>query len=108
MLLLLARWIHKTHHNCTIIVRSSTITVDLYGLQSTKKNKPVSPVGYPRRAYFSYPTNYAIGEWVHGSLDEPILKFGSWSARDKGIASERSVGGIANRENGHGTASPLL
>ena len=29
-------------------------------------------------------------------------------ARDKGIASERSVGGIANRENGHGTATSLL
>ena len=29
-------------------------------------------------------------------------------ARDKGIASERSVGGIANRVNGHGTATSLL
>ena len=29
---------------------------------------------YLRRAYFSYPTYYAIGERVHGSLDEPILK----------------------------------
>ena len=37
--------------------------------------------GYPRWAYFSYPTYYAIGERVHGSLDEPILKFGSWSSK---------------------------
>ena len=29
-------------------------------------------------------------------------------ARDKRIASERSVGGIANRVNGHGTATSLL
>ena len=29
-------------------------------------------------------------------------------ARDKSIASERSVGGIANRVNGHGTATSLL
>ena len=33
-------------------------------------------VGYPRRAYFSYPKYYAIGERVHGSFDEPILKPG--------------------------------
>ena len=46
-----------------------------------KKNKPVNPAGYPRRAYFSYPTYYAIGERVHGSLDEPILNFGSWSRK---------------------------
>ena len=36
---------------------------------------------YPRRAYFSYPTYYAIGERVHGSLDEPILKSGSRSSK---------------------------
>ena len=30
MLLLLARWLHKTHRNCTIIVRWSSNTVDLY------------------------------------------------------------------------------
>ena len=30
MFLLLARWLHKTHRNCTIIARSSTNTVDLY------------------------------------------------------------------------------
>ena len=30
MLLLLARWLHNTHPNCTIIARSSTNTVDLY------------------------------------------------------------------------------
>ena len=29
-------------------------------------------------------------------------------ARDESIASERSVGGIANRVNGHGTATSLL
>ena len=29
MFLLLARWLHKTHRNCTIIARSSTNTVDL-------------------------------------------------------------------------------
>ena len=29
-------------------------------------------------------------------------------ARDKSIASERSVGEIANRVNGHGTATSLL
>ena len=29
-------------------------------------------------------------------------------ARDKSIASERSVGGIANRVNGHGTPTSLL
>ena len=29
-------------------------------------------------------------------------------ARDKSIASERSVGGITNRVNGHGTATSLL
>ena len=29
-------------------------------------------------------------------------------ARDESIDSERSVGGIANRVNGHGTASSLL
>ena len=29
-------------------------------------------------------------------------------ARDKSITSERSVGGIANRLNGHGTATSLL
>ena len=51
------------------------------GLQSTKKNKPVNPAGYPRRSYFSYPAYYAIGEQVHGSLDERILKFGSWSSK---------------------------
>ena len=28
--------------------------------------------GYPRQAYFSYPTYYTICERVHGSLDEPI------------------------------------
>ena len=33
------------------------------------------------RAYFSYPTYYVIGERVNGSLDEPILKFGSWSSK---------------------------
>ena len=42
------------------------------GLQVDKKNKPVNPAGYPRWAYFSCPTYYAIGERVHGSLDEPI------------------------------------
>ena len=29
-------------------------------------------------------------------------------ARDESIDSERSVGGIANRVNGHGTATSLL
>ena len=29
-------------------------------------------------------------------------------ARDESITSERSVGGIANRVNGHGTATSLL
>ena len=65
--------------------------------------------GYPRRAYFSYPTYYAIGERVHGSLDEPNIR--NWEAdraRDKSTASERSMGGIANRVNGHGTATSLL
>ena len=33
--------------------------------------------GYPRRAYFSYLTYYAIGERVHGSLEEPSSQFGS-------------------------------
>ena len=27
--------------------------------------------GYPPRAYFSYPTYYAIDEPIHGSLEEP-------------------------------------
>ena len=63
--------------------------IDLYliallyssGRQSTTNKQTVSPVGYPRRAYFSYPTYYAIGERVHGSLDEPILKSGSRSSK---------------------------
>ena len=37
--------------------------------------------GYPRRAYFSYPTYYAIGERVHGSLDERNSKLGSRSSK---------------------------
>ena len=50
----------------------------------------------------------------------PMLIFRAWAtcglvrnleadrARDESIASERSVGGIANRVNGHGTATSLL
>ena len=38
-------------------------------------------VVYPRWAYFSYSTYYAIGERVQGSLDEPSLKFGSRSSK---------------------------
>ena len=64
--------------------------------------------GFPRRAYFSYPTYYAIGERVHGSLEELVRNSEADRARDNSIASERSVGGIANRVNGHGTATSLL
>ena len=49
-------------------------------LQSTNKQN-VSPAGYPPRAYFSYPTYYAIGERVQGSLEEPSTKFGSRSSK---------------------------
>ena len=63
--------------------------IDLYliallyssGRQSTTNKQTVSPVGYPRRASFSYPTYYAIGERVQGSLEEPSSKFGSRSSK---------------------------
>ena len=48
---------------------------------SRQTNKTLSPAGYPRRAYFSYPTYYAIGERVQGSLEEPSTKFGSRSSK---------------------------
>ena len=54
MLLLLARLLHKTHCNCTIIARSSTTTVDLYASiwpQTTRFNT--------RRQYSSLATAFA-------------------------------------------------
>ena len=42
--------------------------------QTRCQNKPVcrlQATGYPPRAYFSYPTYYAIDEPIHGSLEEP-------------------------------------
>ena len=46
----------------------------------------------------------------HGSLEEPTVVRNSEAdrARDKRIVSELSVGKIANRVNGHGTATSLL
>ena len=46
----------------------------------------------------------------HGSLEEPTVVRNSEAdrARDKSIVSKRSVGEIANRVNGHGTATSLL
>ena len=38
----------------------------------------------------------------------PIRNWEADQAGDKSIASERSVGGIVNRVNGHGTATSLL
>ena len=54
MLLLLARLLHKTHRNCTIIARSSTTTVDLYASiwpRTTRFNT--------RREYSSLATAFA-------------------------------------------------
>ena len=48
---------------------------------------------------------------VNGSTAVWTSLIRNWEAdraRDKSIASERSVGGIANRVNGHGTATSLL
>ena len=64
--------------------------------------------GYPRRAYFSYPTYYAIREWVHSLWKSLVRNSEADRARDKSIASEPSVGGIANRVNEHETAKSLL
>ena len=46
----------------------------------------------------------------HGSLEEPTVVRNSEAdrARDKSIVTKRSVGEIANRVNGHGTATSLL
>ena len=60
---------------------STASGVSVSAARSRQTNKPVSPAGYAHRAYFSYPTYYAIGELVHGSLDEPSLKFGSRSSK---------------------------
>ena len=64
--------------------------------------------GYPRRAYFSYPTYYVT---VNGSTAVWKSLVWNWEAdwaRDKRITSERSVGRIANQVDGHGTAASLL
>ena len=51
MLRLLARWLHHTHRNCTIIARSSTNTVDLYA-----PPRPQTGIIHTRREYSSLAT----------------------------------------------------
>ena len=48
---LLARWLHHTHRNCTIIARSSTNTVDLYA-----PPRPQTGIIHTRREYSSLAT----------------------------------------------------
>ena len=88
MLLLLARLLHKTHRNCTIIARSSTTTVDLYASiwpQTTRFNT--------RRAYSSLATAFAQqcstcygrdGTIASRSIDRPKVRCVSFEQKTKG------------------------
>ena len=78
------RFFLKERKNVMFLIKSTytllPCCIPAAGSRQTNKHT-VSPAGYPRRAYFSYPTYYAIGERVQGSLEEPSSKFGSRSSK---------------------------
>ena len=101
---------------CSIAKRKSRQNSDFLSVRRLRRIIPLE--NYPRPQFLQnfkaeklqFHVHSLDSQFLNGSLEESIARNAEADrARDKSIASKRSVWGIANRVNGrHGTATSLL